>query len=194
MLRGEDSCPGTCTYPRRQGATNKLPSTEIGITPVPPGLRRVCQKLRSWAVTLAERSQSRHRRGGLKFVCAEAVARHHRLPPRSAPTGALSRCGASPTDREADHRERLDSHSSGRAPEKYGSVRALVARQSTETKAKISAKRQLPTARAGGYARSDRKFRQLVAQELSRYRQRQAIARSRRRAVWAPGEHPVIDW
>jgi hypothetical protein len=37
-------------------------------------------------------------------------------------------------------------------------------------------------------------FRRLVAQERSKYRQRLAIARSRRPAVWTPGEHLVIDW
>ncbi len=76
----------------------------------------------------------------------------------------------------------------------YESVRVLVAHQIDETKGKISAKRLLPTARAGGYAGSDRNFRRLVAQERSKYRQRQAIARSRRPAVWSPGEHLVIDW
>jgi hypothetical protein len=76
----------------------------------------------------------------------------------------------------------------------YESVRALVAHQIDETKGKISGKRLLPTARAGGYAGSDRNFRRLVAQERSKYRQRQAIARSRRPAVWTPGEHLVIDW
>jgi hypothetical protein len=34
----------------------------------------------------------------------------------------------------------------------------------------------------------------LVAQERSKYRQAQARERSRRPAVWAPGEHLVIDW
>jgi transposase len=76
----------------------------------------------------------------------------------------------------------------------YESVRTLVAQEIDETKGKISAKRLLPTARAAGYAGSDRNFRRLVAQERSKYRQRQAIARSRRPAVWTPGEHLVIDW
>ena len=76
----------------------------------------------------------------------------------------------------------------------YESVRTLVAHEIDETKGKISAKRLLPTARAAGYAGSDRNFRRLVAQERSKYRQRQAIARSRRPAVWTPGEHLVIDW
>ena len=76
----------------------------------------------------------------------------------------------------------------------YESVRALVAARVEDTKAKISAKRLLPQARAAGYEGSDRNFRRLVAQEKSKYRQRQAIGRARRPAVWAPGEHLVIDW
>ena len=76
----------------------------------------------------------------------------------------------------------------------YESVRALVAAKVEDTKAKISAKRLLPQARAAGYAGSDRNFRRLVAQEKSKYRQRQAIGRARRPAVWSPGEHLVIDW
>jgi transposase len=76
----------------------------------------------------------------------------------------------------------------------YESVRALVAQEIDETKGKISAKRLLPTARADGYAGSDRNFRRLVAQERSKYRQQQARERSRRPAVWTPGEHLVIDW
>jgi hypothetical protein len=39
-----------------------------------------------------------------------------------------------------------------------------------------------------------RNFRRLVAQEKSKYRQRQVIGRARRPAVWSPGEHLVIDW
>ena len=76
----------------------------------------------------------------------------------------------------------------------YESVRTLVVHEIDETKGKISAKRLLPKVRAGGYAGSDRNFRRLVAQERGKYRQRQAIARSRRPAVWSPGEHLVIDW
>ncbi len=76
----------------------------------------------------------------------------------------------------------------------YESVRALVAHEIGETKAKISAKRLLLKARAGGYAGSDRNFRRLVATERGKYRQRQARECSRRPAVWSPGEHLVIDW
>ena len=76
----------------------------------------------------------------------------------------------------------------------YESVRALVATEIDTTKGKISAKRLLPMARAGGYAGSDRNFRRLVAQERGKYRQQQARQRARRPAVWTPGEHLVIDW
>jgi len=76
----------------------------------------------------------------------------------------------------------------------YESVRSLVAAKVEDTKARISAKRLLPAARAAGYAGSDRNFRRLVAQEKCTYRQRQAVGRARRPAVWAPGEHLVIDW
>ena len=76
----------------------------------------------------------------------------------------------------------------------YESVRALVAREIEDTKGRISAKRLLPKVRAAGYEGSDRNFRRLVAQERAKYRRGQAIARSRRPAVWAPGEHLVIDW
>jgi len=76
----------------------------------------------------------------------------------------------------------------------YESVRGLVVHEMGETKGRISALRLLPKARAGGYAGSDRNFRRLVATERGKYRQGQAIARSRRPAVWAPGEHLVIDW
>ena len=76
----------------------------------------------------------------------------------------------------------------------YESVRALVVAKVELTKGKISAKRLLPEAVASGYEGSARNFRRLVAQEKTRYRQRQAIAGSRRPAVWSPGEHLVIDW
>ena len=76
----------------------------------------------------------------------------------------------------------------------YESVRALVATEIVETNGKISAKRLLPKATAAGYEGSARNFRRLVAQERSKFRQGQAIARARRPAVWSPGEHLVIDW
>ena len=75
----------------------------------------------------------------------------------------------------------------------YESARALVVAKVEGTKGKISAKRLLPEATASGYAGSARNFRRLVAKEKTRYRQRQAIAGSRRPALWSPGEHLVID-
>lgn len=76
----------------------------------------------------------------------------------------------------------------------YENVRPFVAREMSETKGRISALRLLPRARAAGYEGSDRNFRRLVATERSKYRQGLAIARSRRPAVWTPGEYLVIDW
>ena len=85
-------------------------------------------------------------------------------------------------------RERVDRRKN------YGSVRGLVGQALADTKGKISALRLLPKVRAAGYAGSDRNLRRLVAQERSKYRQGLAVARSRRPAVWSPGEHLVIDW
>lgn len=77
-------------------------------------------------------------------------------------------------------------------PANYEVVRDLVAGTVKKTRGRISAKRLLPTARAAGYDGSARNFRRLVAQEKKVWRQ--ANARSRRPAVWAPGEVLVIDW
>ena len=76
----------------------------------------------------------------------------------------------------------------------YESVRGTVAGKISDTEGRVSAKRLLPVARAAGYAGSDRNFRRLVADERSKYRRGLAIANARRPAVWAPGEHVVIDW
>ena len=76
----------------------------------------------------------------------------------------------------------------------FESVRAVVATEIEDTAGKITAKRLLPKAAAAGYDGSPRNFRRLVAQERSKYRQGRAIERARRPAVWAPGEHLVIDW
>ena len=77
-------------------------------------------------------------------------------------------------------------------PSNYEVVRALVADAVTAGKGRVSAKRLLPKARAAGYTGSDRNFRRLVAQERRRYRR--VNGHPRRPAVWAPGEHLVIDW
>ena len=76
----------------------------------------------------------------------------------------------------------------------YEAVRTLVRQSMMETKGRISALRLLPKAVAGGYEGSDRNFRRLVAEERATYRRGLAVASSRRPAVWAAGEHLVIDW
>src|SRR5262245_20222004 len=72
-------------------------------------------------------------------------------------------------------------------------VRQLVERRVAETKAKVSAKRLLPVARAAGYGGSARNFRRLVAEVKRVWRATQA-RHQRRPAVWVPGETVVIDW
>ena len=71
---------------------------------------------------------------------------------------------------------------------------ALVVGKVEGTRGWTSAKRLLPEVVASGCDGSARNFRRLVAQERARYRQRRAIAGSRRPAVRSPGEHLVIDW
>ena len=77
-------------------------------------------------------------------------------------------------------------------PSNYEVVRTVVTGAVAAGKGRVSAKRLLPRARAAGYAGSDRNFRRLVAQERRRYRR--VNGHARRPAVWAPGEHLVIDW
>jgi transposase len=77
-------------------------------------------------------------------------------------------------------------------PANYELVRDMVAGKVEQTHGRISAKRLLPVARAAGYDGSARNFRRLVAAEKSAWRQ--ANARNRRPAVWAPGEVLAIDW
>jgi transposase len=74
----------------------------------------------------------------------------------------------------------------------YDAVAQLVAKRVATTRGKISAKRLLPAARTAGYVGSARNFRRLVAREKAVWRR--AHHRGRRPAVWAPGEHLVIDW
>jgi hypothetical protein len=76
----------------------------------------------------------------------------------------------------------------------YDSVRPLVAQAMRDTNGKISALRLLPKSVAAGYEGSDRNFRRLVAEERASYRHGLARAGGRRPAVWAPGDHLVIDW
>ena len=74
----------------------------------------------------------------------------------------------------------------------YDGVADLVAARVKATSGRISAKRQLPAARAAGYAGSARNFRRLVAEARRAWRAEHH--RGRRPAVWSPGEHLVIDW
>ena len=108
--------------------------------------------------------------------------------------GAAEMCGVThkTVKRVIDRAQAAEQRTARRR--NYESVRPLVAEKISDTKGKISAKRLLPTVRAGGYQGSDRNFRRLVAQERSKYRQVRARERSYRPAVWAPGEHLVIDW
>jgi transposase len=74
----------------------------------------------------------------------------------------------------------------------YDVVADVVAARVAKTSARISAKRLLPEARAGGYAGSARNFRRLVARAKRDWRS--GHHRGRRPGVWAPGEVLVIDW
>jgi hypothetical protein len=74
----------------------------------------------------------------------------------------------------------------------YDAVTGLVAERADKTSARISAKRLLPAARAGGYSGSPRNFRRLVAATKQAWRRDHH--RGRRPAVWSPGEYLVIDW
>lgn len=74
----------------------------------------------------------------------------------------------------------------------YEAVRGLVADAVSTSRGRISAKRLLPKARAGGYTGSPRNFRRLVAEEKKTWRGR--YGRTYRPASWPPGEHLVIDW
>jgi transposase len=71
-------------------------------------------------------------------------------------------------------------------------VGQLVERRVAETKARISAKRLLPAARAAGYVGSPRNFRRLVSGVKKAWRA--ANGRQCRPAVWVPGQTLVIDW
>lgn len=77
----------------------------------------------------------------------------------------------------------------------YDGVADLVGGRVAATRAKISAKRLLPEARAEGYTGSARNFRRLVATAKAEWKRGEhARSWARRPAVWSPGEHLVIDW
>ena len=113
--------------------------------------------------------------------------------------GAAEMCGVDPKTVKrkvlAHEAGRLEEERAARAavPKNTDVVRQLVERRVAETKAKISAKRLLPAARAAGYAGSPRNFRRLVAEVKRVWRATQA-RHQRRPAVWVPGETLVIDW
>jgi transposase len=112
--------------------------------------------------------------------------------------GAAEICGVDPKTVKrkvlAHEAGVLDEAVSARAPvpKNTDGVRALVAERVAATRARISAKRLLPVARAAGYAGSPRNFRRVVAVEKKAWRANNA--RQRRPAVWVPGETLVIDW
>ncbi|MGH9060145.1 MAG: IS21 family transposase, partial [Acidimicrobiales bacterium] len=74
----------------------------------------------------------------------------------------------------------------------YDSVAGLVAASVERTKGRITAKRLLPVATAGGYGGSARNFRRLVADEKAKWRAQNH--RGRRPGVWAPGDVVAFDW
>jgi len=112
--------------------------------------------------------------------------------------GAAEICGVDPktVKRAVLAREvgELDEGQARRRPVAKNTdvVRDLVSERVAGTKAKITAKRLLPEARAAGYEGSARNFRRLVAAEKKAWRTRSG--RQRRPAVWVPGEMLVIDW
>lgn len=109
--------------------------------------------------------------------------------------GAAAMCATThKTVKRVIERHESGGHASARAPRErnYDAVTDLVAERVEKTKGKITAKRLLPAARAGGYAGSARNFRRLVAERKALWRKENH--RGRRPAVWSPGEYLVIDW
>ncbi len=93
----------------------------------------------------------------------------------------------------------IDLHEAGNVrvektprPRNYDEVADLVAKRVKDTSGRISAKRLLPEAHAGGYAGSARNLRRLVAEAKIEWRRDNP--RGRRPAVWSPGETLMIDW
>ena len=109
--------------------------------------------------------------------------------------GAADICGTThKTVKRVVERHAAGATRTAREPRRanYEAVRDLVADGVKTSKGRISAKRLLPRARAGGYTGSPRNFRRLVAQEKKAYRAQHG--RTHRPAAWSPGEHLVIDW
>jgi transposase len=112
--------------------------------------------------------------------------------------GAAAMCGVDPKTVKrkvlAHEAGVVEEERADRAPVAKNTdvVRDLVVKRVAETRARVSAKRLLPAARAAGYGGSPRNFRRLVAAEKRAWRA--ANARQRRPAVWVPGQTLVIDW
>lgn len=112
--------------------------------------------------------------------------------------GAAEICGVTPKTVKrkvlAWEAGELDDQRVGREPlaRNTDAVRGLVGKRVDDTRAKITAKKLLPAARAAGYEGSDRNFRRLVAAEKKAWRGKNAY--QRRPAVWTPGQMLVIDW
>jgi transposase len=106
--------------------------------------------------------------------------------------GAAEICGTTPKT----VKRVIDAAGLEEAPEpvahNFDDVRDLVAQRVQKTKARISAKRLLPLAKAAGYEGSARNFRRLVAQEKAAWRADHHDGR--RPGVWAPGDVLAIDW
>ncbi len=110
--------------------------------------------------------------------------------------GAAVICDTTPkTVRRAVLRHQGGDEPSPRRAERarnYDVVADVVAKRVRATRARISAKRLLPEARAGGYTGSARNFRRLVAKAKNDWRADNH--RGRRPGVWSPGETLIIDW
>jgi transposase len=76
-------------------------------------------------------------------------------------------------------------------PRNTDGVKDLIAEKVRATDGRISAKRLLPIAQAGGYAGSGRNFRRAVAEAKTSWRRQRRVFRP---WVPTPGEHLVIDW
>ena len=112
--------------------------------------------------------------------------------------GAAEICGVDPKTVKrkvlAHEAGQLDDQRAARAPVPKNTdvAKELVAQRVEATKAKVTAKRLLPEARAVGYVGSARNFRRLVAAEKKTWRA--SNGRQRRPALWTPGDALVIDW
>jgi transposase len=109
--------------------------------------------------------------------------------------GAAAMCGCDPKTVKRALARPVAGEGPARRSERarnYDVVREVVAKRVASTKARITAKRLLPEARAAGYAGSARNFRRLVGKAKRDWRA--GNHRGRRPAVWSPGETLVIDW